>query len=431
MTISYISSYFALGQSTDAKPLDVPVGFELLEIDSGRIKYWSGTEWKNIEGGTTGTWNPFQVEEIRNKTLTLNLNTVRTSSGTLGLFGFGNTGTFNFIPIGSSNLYLKVNSAGTGFEFADPATTGSWDPDAAETITNKTIVAENNIIKSATPAAGKILLDNGTKYTPLAKGSIGQALKVKSDGTVGWDTDATGGGGGGEASMLPSRVGYYEGYWHGGITTTAYDAQLINTYGILADECAITKYSTDTITEGFSFTRGKYANFPISTASSYGQFQTNYLFCRDWSSYFLCKFRFSSTTSMNGLFGFIETKPAQYSTATVFNNYDALAFGKVTTYTNFQIYNNAATATATRTDTGVAFDTNPHTIELFFDAPNNRTGWRLHGSTFDPEAAWNYLSSNIARTGYTLAAFASINGTTTGTNNLELYDLEVRNKVMF
>ncbi len=52
-----------------------------------------------------------------------------------------------------------------------------------QTLTNKTIVAENNVISSTTPVLGNILKDNGTKYVPLVKGEAEKPLKVNSGAT--------------------------------------------------------------------------------------------------------------------------------------------------------------------------------------------------------------------------------------------------------
>jgi len=72
----------------------------------------------------------------------------------------------------------------------------------SQELTNKTLAAESNIIKSTTPALGNILKDNGTKYVPLTKGSAGLPLRVNDAGTdVGYTALGVAGGGTGVATI--------------------------------------------------------------------------------------------------------------------------------------------------------------------------------------------------------------------------------------
>jgi hypothetical protein len=63
-----------------------------------------------------------------------------------------------------------------------------------QTLTNKTVNSTDNTITSTSQAAGDVLVNNGTKYVRLAKGSDGTFLGVSS-GTVGYYTPASGGAG--------------------------------------------------------------------------------------------------------------------------------------------------------------------------------------------------------------------------------------------
>jgi len=72
----------------------------------------------------------------------------------------------------------------------------------SQELTNKTLAAESNIIKSTTPALGNILKDNGTKYVPLTKGSAGLPLRVNDAATdIGYTALGVAGGGTGVATI--------------------------------------------------------------------------------------------------------------------------------------------------------------------------------------------------------------------------------------
>lgn len=424
MTVIFVHTFHAIGLSSDAKPTDIPEGMVFWELDSQKVYIFAQGEWKETKSGS-GVWSASSPETLTNKTIILNQNVVETTSGDLGVFAFNSSGQFTFVPIGSANQYFKVNSGASGFEWGDPSVSGSWDPNSPETLTQKTLRAENNTFTSTTPAAGNILVDSGTKYLPITKGSIGQALKVKSDGTVGWDTDQTGSS---LYSGRPSLSGWKEGWYDGGAT----NPQLgVDAQGVLQNNLWFEYYSIDTPDTATSNTYGRYVYLPISASTSYMQFKSYYLFMRNFSSHLLCKFRRQSTVDAAILIGFTSSMPAQFTSYTVFNNYDAIAFGKRTGYTNWRMFHNAATATTSADDIGVSSDTNPHTIEIKADPSNNRWQWRLHNTVFDNNAAWNNITTNIPRSDIPLGLFVSINGYTTGANALEMYLLEAMNKVMF
>ena len=65
----------------------------------------------------------------------------------------------------------------------------------SQTITTKTINTTDNTLTATSQAAGDILKNNGTKFVRLARGSVGQPLKVNSAGTdVEYGTLTVGGG---------------------------------------------------------------------------------------------------------------------------------------------------------------------------------------------------------------------------------------------
>jgi len=60
-----------------------------------------------------------------------------------------------------------------------------------QTLTNKTIVLENNIITSLAAQIGSILTHDGTRFKALPPGATNQTLQTKSDGTLQWATVGT------------------------------------------------------------------------------------------------------------------------------------------------------------------------------------------------------------------------------------------------
>jgi hypothetical protein len=97
--------------------------------------------------------------------------------------------------IDSADHHIKLkNSASVVLDISAGGGSGGWNPNATETITNKTINATNNTITDTSIATGDILKSNGTKFVRLARGTANQVLAVNSGGTdLAWTTLATGG----------------------------------------------------------------------------------------------------------------------------------------------------------------------------------------------------------------------------------------------
>lgn len=90
----------------------------------------------------------------------------------------------------------------------------------SQTIQNKTIVAQDNVLKQTTPALGSILKDDGTKFSPLARGAANLPLKVKSDASdLEYAKLDVAGGGTGQVTLSSGTV--LIGAGTSGITTKA------------------------------------------------------------------------------------------------------------------------------------------------------------------------------------------------------------------
>jgi hypothetical protein len=425
VAIIYLDTFHAIGQSTDTKPLSSTEGMEFLEVDTQKIYVFYAGQWRGVLAGS-GSWSPSFAEALTNKTIVLNSNIVKTTSGTKGLFSFDEDGEFAFVPIGSAGLFLKVNASGTGFEFADPATTGAWNPVGTETITNKTLVVESNTLKGSTPALGSLLLDNGTKYLPLAKGANNSYLGVNNSGVVGWyATSGLGGGGGSSPSSglaRPSQTGYKEGWYDGGIPSDHEKA-----HGLLDGEIQTTTTNAPILTH--SQTRGKYLRFPCFTSGDSERIRVdNLIFRRNYFSYHLLKFRISQNVPFNFFTGFdSDTDDNMDNIADVNDSVDAFMIAKLDGNANFQVASNGGTSNATVLPlTSNPFNTDPHTIEIQADPTNNRFQYRID----DFGGTWNNVTTNIPRTDIPLGLVTSVYTKTNTDFDFEMYLLEAANKVM-
>jgi len=395
----------------------------MLDVDSGRIQFWNGTSWSNIQAGVASVWNPSAPETFANKTINTSTNTLKTNAGTLGLWGFNNAGVFNFIPIGSANRFLKVNSLGTGFEFADPAVSGSWDPSGTEALTNKTLNFLLNTLKQTTPHSGDVLVDNGTKFIPLTRGANNTFLGVNSSGVVGWYTVAGGGGGGGGSSTVtrPSMTRVKEGWYDGGNNLDKKKA-----YGILEDRIVIRTTDSAPVRK-LSPTKGPYLEYNETTNTSQFNITTDEkIFMREFGSYFLLNFRISANVDFDFYCGFHTDMLDDFNNTGDFEDQDNFVFAKLENDSKFSILSNSSTANFRKELTTVDFNTNNHTIELQADPSNNRFQWRLD----DLGGAWNNVTTNIPRTSIPLGMFVGIDSETGTDHDLEIYLIEVANNLM-
>src|SRR5262245_5053294 len=110
----------------------------------------------------------------------------------------------------ATDNHLKVKKTGGTIVDLENVGSGTWSPSTTETLSNKTINIDTNLIKhSTTNAQGDILRYDSatTRYIRLAKGTANQLLAVNAAGTdLEWQVPPAGGGGGGETNTA-SNVG--------------------------------------------------------------------------------------------------------------------------------------------------------------------------------------------------------------------------------
>lgn len=105
----------------------------------------------------------------------------------------------------------EAPSANRTIYFPDASTQLIGD-DTIDTLTNKTIDTADNLLTTTGQQVGDILVNDGTRWQRLAKGSEGQALAIAS-GAVTWATIGGGGGtpGGSSGQMQVNSSGAFAG----------------------------------------------------------------------------------------------------------------------------------------------------------------------------------------------------------------------------
>lgn len=424
MTITYLDGFHLRGLSSDTKPNPAPIGCIFFETDTRKHYIFTGGIWNDILGGT-GTWSPAKAETLTNKRMVINDNDFETSSGANGLFSFLNS-NFNFVPIGSAGLFLKVNNTGDGFVFADPAVTGGWDPDQTEELTNKTLNVLLNTIKQTTPASGALLLDNGTKFVPLAKGANNTFLGVNDSGVVGYYTVDIQGGGTNYYNALPSTMDQIWGWWSP-IVPVGTPGNLLRAQGILQDN--LTCYNTG-CTESVinDSTRGRVHKFSYNSSSDgAGWYTPTLLFRREYDSYLKIKFRVSVATTYSQWMGFAsDMAQANFEADEPLNDIHGFLFGRQSNSDSIKIFTNDGSANQTE-QAGFTFtrNTTVHTIEILANSASNRFQYR-----FDSEAGtWNNITTAIPGTGIDMGLICYIDSSTSTAYDWETYLFEVYNKL--
>ncbi len=148
-----------------------------------------------------------------------------------------------------------------------------------------------------------------------------------------------------------------------------------NFSGLLAGQA-----TNNTFTLGFDTTHGAYLRNTSSGAigNYVGWENGSLLYARAHNCYMKAKFK-TSRTDIRQFFGFINTGATMVGDDPLLTR-EGVIVGKVTTNPNWQIMSNDGTGSTVYTNTGVAVETaNPHTVEIFADATNNKFRWSFDG----------------------------------------------------
>ena len=193
MVVTSITNYVLFGSSTDTKPLaGIAAQTLYFEIDTGRVYKFTGGVWSLFSGDN-------KPETLTNKTLTTPaITSIKTATGNVNIPAGPQTliGTSTTDTLTNKTLIAPaISTINNGGVITLPSGTRTlMARDTNDTMLNKTINVNSNTLTSNTPAAGDLLISNGTNFIRLARGTTGQVLTATAS-TIQWAAAAGGGGG--------------------------------------------------------------------------------------------------------------------------------------------------------------------------------------------------------------------------------------------
>ena len=187
MAITQITDFVIFGNATDTKPLaGVPTQSLFFEIDTGRTYKFTGGVWSLFSGDskpetlTNKTLTTPIIAQIKNSTYTLTLPSAANDT----LVGRSTTETLSNKTL-NFPIISTISNAGT---VTIPTGTRTLVArDTIDTLLTKTINVNSNTITATSQASGDILVNNGTQFLRLAKGTTGQVLQSTAS-TLQWIT---------------------------------------------------------------------------------------------------------------------------------------------------------------------------------------------------------------------------------------------------
>lgn len=198
MTITQITDYVIFGTTTDQKPLaGVPTQSLFFEVDTGRIYKFTGGVWSIFSGDN-------KPETLTNKTITLpTISQIKNGAFTLTLPSTSNDtlvarNTTDTLSNKTLNFPIISTISNAGTVTIPTGTRTLVARDTIDTLLTKTINVNSNTITATSQANGDILVNNGTQFVRLARGTNTQVLTSTTTG-IQW-ANATGGGTGGSQS---------------------------------------------------------------------------------------------------------------------------------------------------------------------------------------------------------------------------------------
>jgi hypothetical protein len=189
MAITQITNFVIFGSSSDTKPLaGTPSQSLFFEIDTGRTYKFTGGAWSLFSGD-------IKTETLVNKTITTPIIAAIKVGG-------GGANTLTLPTITDTVVARTTTDTLTNKTLIAPVMTTIYNAgvitlpsgirtlvarDTADTLLNKTVNVNSNTLTATSQATGDLLVNNGTQFIRLARGSNGQVLTSTSS-TLGWST---------------------------------------------------------------------------------------------------------------------------------------------------------------------------------------------------------------------------------------------------
>lgn len=185
MAITQITDFVIFGTTSDTKPLaGIPTQTLFFEIDTGRVYKFTGGVWSIFSGDN-------KPESLTNKTLVL---------PTIASFKNGSTVTITMPSTTDTVVGRATTDTLTNKTLIAPVITSIYNGgavtipsgvrtlvarDTNDILLNKTFNVNSNTLSATSQAVGDILVNNGTQFIRLAKGTNGQFLQTGAS-TLQW-----------------------------------------------------------------------------------------------------------------------------------------------------------------------------------------------------------------------------------------------------
>ena len=190
MAITQITDFVIFGNAADQKPLaGVPTQSLFFEIDTGRTYKFTGGVWSLFSGD-------IKPETLTNKTLTTPIiSQIKNGSFTLTLPSTANdtiVGRSTTDTLSNKTLNFPIIStiSNAGTVTIPTGTRTLVARDTIDTLLTKTINVNSNTLTATSQAAGDLLINNGTQFIRLARGTNGQILTSTAT-TIQWSSAGT------------------------------------------------------------------------------------------------------------------------------------------------------------------------------------------------------------------------------------------------
>jgi hypothetical protein len=136
------------------------------------------------------------------------------------------------------------------------------------------------------------------------------------------------------------------------------------------------------------------------------------------------KFKLVTNTNQNFWLGFIGGVPTEPSGVGVLSaGSPGIMFGVNSGLaTNWAIMNNGTSGSAVVTDTGIAYDTNIHTVNLVGDSANTRFAWNIDGGAY----SFVTTTASLPTTTNGLGLVAEIEAEETVAKSFQLYEMSIQ-----